>query len=152
MTAEDLRLDGELGHSLMLLCCLRVIRPSLAAFRVNSFVRYHEHFEVAQNDPDLERFLALVDGHEASGHFKRCARFDVAAALTTEGIALADLSTEALLHYAIATRDGGWGAGYESDVGRLAWRDGRVRSLPRARSCHVARSNACPGDDACRAR
>ncbi|WP_175417353.1 hypothetical protein [Arthrobacter sp. 24S4-2] len=97
-----------------------MIRPSLAAFRVNSFVRYHEHFEVAQNDPDLERFLALVDGHEATGHFKRCARFDVAAALTTQGIAF-DLSAEALLHYAIATREGGWGAGYESYVGHLAW-------------------------------
>lgn len=61
LTTGDLRLDGELGHSLLLLCCLRVIRPSLAAFRVNSFVRYHEHFEVAQNDPNLERFLALDD-------------------------------------------------------------------------------------------
>jgi hypothetical protein len=45
----------------MLLCCLRVIRPALAAFRLNSFVRYHEHFEPAQNDPDLKRSLALVD-------------------------------------------------------------------------------------------
>ncbi|MET3948688.1 integrase [Arthrobacter sp. UYCu512] len=122
LTTGDPRLDGELGHALLLLCCLRVIRPSLAAFRVNSFVRYHEHFEVAQNDPDLERFLALVDGHEASAHFKRCARFDVAAALTTQGIAFADLSAEALLHYAIATREGGWGAGYESYVGHLAWK------------------------------
>ena len=108
---RDPRLDGELGHALLLLCCLRVIRPSLAAFRVNSFVRYHELFEVAQNDPDLERFLALVDGHEASAHFKRCARFEVAAALTTQGIAFADLSAEALLHYATATREGGWGGG-----------------------------------------
>lgn len=122
LTTGDRRLDGELGHSLMLLCCLRVIRPSLAAFRANSFVRYHEHFETAQNDPDLERFLALVNGHETSGHFKRCARFDVAAALTTQGIAFADLSAEALLHYAVTTREGGWGAGYESYVGHLAWR------------------------------
>ncbi|WP_332603162.1 site-specific integrase [Arthrobacter sp. S2(2024)] len=122
LTTGNLRLDRELGHSLLLLCCLRVIRPSLAAFRVNSFVRYHEHFEAAQNDPDLERFLTLVDKHETSGHFKRCARFDVAAALTTQGIAFADLSAEALLHYAVATREGGWGAGYESYVGHLAWR------------------------------
>ncbi|MFF1252720.1 tyrosine-type recombinase/integrase [Pseudarthrobacter sp. NPDC058329] len=122
LTTGNARLDGELGHSLLLLCCLRVIRPSLAAFRVNSFVRYHEHFEAAQNDPDLERFLALVNKHDTSGHFKRCARFDVAAALTTQGIAFADLSAEALLHYAIATREGGWGAGYESYVGHLAWR------------------------------
>lgn len=122
LTTGSLRLDGELGHSLMLLCCLRVIRPSLAAFRISSFVRYHEQFERAQNDPELERFLALLDRSETSGHFKRCARFDVAAALTTQGIAFADLTAQALLHYAIATRDGGWGAGYESYVGHLAWR------------------------------
>jgi integrase len=115
------RLDGELGHSLMLLCCLRVVRPSLAAFRANSFVRYHEHFEAAQNDPDLNRFLALVEAEDTSRHFKRCARFDVAAALTSQGIVLADLTAEALLHYAIATREGGWGGGYESYVGHLAW-------------------------------
>lgn len=78
---------GPFAPAAVLPCGLRVIRPPLAAFRVNSFVRYHELFEVAQNDPDLERFLALVDGHEASGHFKRCARFDVAAVLTTQGIA-----------------------------------------------------------------
>ena len=114
-------LDGELGHSLMLLCCLRVIRPSLAAFRINSFVRYHKHFEAAQNDPDLDRFLDLVEAQDTSGHFKRCARFDIAGVLTSQGIVLADLTAEALLHYATATRAGRWGAGYESYVGHLAW-------------------------------
>jgi integrase len=122
LTTGNGRLDGELGHSLMLLCCLRVIRPSLAAFRVNSFVRYHEHFEPAQRDPDLAAYLELVDKQETSKHFKQCARFDVAAALTTQSIRFADLSAEALLHYATATREGGWGAGYESYVGHLAWR------------------------------
>ena len=122
LTTGNARLDGELGHSLMLLCCLRVVRPSLAALRVNSFVRDHEHFEAAQNDPDLDRFLSLLDGQDTSQHFKRCARFDVAAALTSQGIVFADLSPEALLHHAIATREGGWGAGYESYVGHLAWK------------------------------
>lgn len=115
------RVDQELGHSLMLLCCLRVVRPSLAAFRINSFVRYHEHFEAAQNDPKLNRFLALVEEQATSRHFKRCARFDVAAALTSQGIVFDDLTAEALLHYAISTREGGWGGGYESYVGHLAW-------------------------------
>ena len=114
-------LDGELGHSLMLLCCLRVIRPSLAAFRINSFVRYHKHFEAAQNDPDLDRFLELVERQDTSGHFKRCARFDIAGVLTSQGIVLADLTAESLLHYATETRAGGWGGGYEAYVGHLAW-------------------------------
>lgn len=121
LTTGNERVDRELGHSLMLLCCLRVVRPSLAAFRVNSFVRYHGHFEAAQNDPDLNRFLALVVAEDTSRHFKRCARFDVAAALTSQGSVFADLTAEALLHYAIATREGGWGGGYESYVGHLAW-------------------------------
>uniref|UniRef100_UPI003F49465C tyrosine-type recombinase/integrase n=1 Tax=Paenarthrobacter ureafaciens TaxID=37931 RepID=UPI003F49465C len=122
LTTGNFRLDGELGHSLMLLCCLRVIRPSLAAFKINSFYRYHEHFAQAQKDPDLDRFLALVEEQDTSGHFKRCARMDVAAALTTQGIRFADLTAEAFLHYAIATREGGWGRGYETHVGYLAWR------------------------------
>lgn len=121
LTTGNQRVDEELGHSLMLLCCLRVIRPSLAAFRANSFVRYHEHFEAAQNDPNLNRFLVLVDRQDTSPHYKRCARFDVAAALTSQGIVFAELTAEALLHYAVATRAGGWGGGYESYVGHLAW-------------------------------
>ena len=121
LVTGNARVDGELGHSLMLLCCLRVIRPSLAAFRINSFVRYHEHFEAAQNDPDLDRFLELVEQRDTSGHFKRCARFDIAGALTSQGIVLADLTAEALLHYATQTRAGGWGTGYEAYVGHLAW-------------------------------
>ncbi|MEF2978153.1 hypothetical protein [Subtercola sp. YIM 133946] len=119
-TGKD-RVDGELGHSLMLLCCLRIVRPTLAAFRVNSFVRYHEHFEPAQNDPELDRVLKLLDAVETSRHFKRCARFDIAVALTTQGITIADLTPPGLLHYAIATREGGWGGGYEAYVGHLAW-------------------------------
>jgi integrase len=115
------RIDPELGHSLMLLCCLRVVRPSLATFRGNSFVRYHEHFEAAQNDQALDQFLAAVEEVDTSQHFKRCARFDVAAALTSQGIVFTDLTAEAFLHYAVATRAGGWGGGYEFYVGHLAW-------------------------------
>jgi hypothetical protein len=42
-----------------------------------------------------------------------------AAALTTQGSTFVDLTPEGLLHYAIATREGGWGGGYESYVGHL---------------------------------
>lgn len=116
------RVDGELGHSLMLLCCLRVIHPNLAAFRANRFVRYHQYFEAAQDDADLRRFLDRVDAQDTSPHYKRCARLDVSAALTTQGIAFADLTPEGFLHYATQTRAGGWGAGYEHYVGHLAWK------------------------------
>ncbi len=109
------------SHALMLLCCLRVIRPSLPAFRGNRFVRYYQYFEAAQADPGLERFVALVDQTNTSPHYKRCARMDVAGALTTQGIELADLTAEGLLHHAVETRRGRYGAGYEHHIGHLAW-------------------------------
>jgi hypothetical protein len=113
---------GELTHSLMLLCCLRVIRPSLAAFRGNHFVRYHEHFELAQADAQLDEFVRLVQAQDTSPHYKRCARFDIAGALTSQGIAFADLTAEAFLHYATETRANRFGRGYELYVGHLAWK------------------------------
>lgn len=115
------RVAGEITHSLMLLCCLRVIQPSLTAFRNNHFVRYHEHFEAAQNDPVLERYIAAVNQLDTSKHYKRCARLDVAGTLTTQGITFADLTAEALLHYATETRRCQFGRGYELYVGHLAW-------------------------------
>jgi len=112
---------AEMTHSLMLLCCLRVIRPSLAAFRGNHFVRYHEHFEPAQADPQLDQFVRLVQAQDTSPHYQRCARFDIAGALTSQGIAFADLTAEAFLHYATETRRSRFGHGYERYVGHLAW-------------------------------
>jgi hypothetical protein len=113
---------AEATHSLMVLCCLRVVRPSLAAFRGNHFVRYHEHFEPAQADPQLEEFVRRVQAQDTSSHYQRCARFDVAGVLTSQGIAFADLTAEAFLHYATETRRGKFGAGYELYVGHLAWK------------------------------
>ena len=112
---------NEATHSLMLLCCLRVIRPSLAGFRANRFVRYHQYFEPAQADAGLERFVELVEQTNTSPHYQRCARMDVSGALTTQGIELADLTAEGLLHHAVETRRGRYGAGYEHHIGHLAW-------------------------------
>jgi len=112
---------AEVTHSLMMLCCLRVIRPSLMAFRGNHFVRYHEHFEPAQADPQLDEFVRLVQAQDTSPHYQRCARFDIAGALTSQGIVFADLTAEAFLHYATETRRGHFGGGYERYVGHLAW-------------------------------
>lgn len=110
-----------ISNSLMLLCCLRVIQPSLAAFRGHRFVRYHEHFEPAQADPALDQFVQRVEATETSPHYKRCARWDIAGALTTQGVVFADLTAEGLLHYATETRRAGYGGGYEQYVGHLAW-------------------------------
>ncbi|MDQ2850956.1 MAG: site-specific integrase [Actinomycetota bacterium] len=112
---------AQAGHTLKLLFCLRVIRPSLPAFRKNRFTHYFQNFEAAQADPGLERFLALVDQTNTSLHYQRCARMDVAGALTTQGIELAGLTAEGFLHYAVETRRGRYGRGYEQHVGHLAW-------------------------------
>src|SRR5690606_24726912 len=108
------------GHALKMLFCLRVIHPSLPAFRRNRFKHYFQYFEAAQADPDLERFSTLVDQTNTSLHYKRCARMDVAGALTTQGIELADLTAEGFLHHAVETRRGRYGAGYEHHIGHLA--------------------------------
>ncbi|WP_053208221.1 hypothetical protein [Jiangella muralis] len=109
------------GHALKVLFCLRVIRPSLPAFRASRFKHYFQFFEAAQADPALDRFLELVEQTNTSPHYKRCARMDIAGALTTQGIELADLTAEGLLHHAIETRRGRYGAGYEHHIGHLAW-------------------------------
>lgn len=111
----------HVGHALKILFCLRVIRPSLAAFRVHRFKHYFQFFEAAQADPALDRFLERVAETNTSEHFKRCARLDIAGALTTQGITLDGLTAEGLLHYATETRRGGWGGGYELYTGHLAW-------------------------------
>lgn len=54
-------------------------------------------------------------GHaEKRGHlaaYKRCARFDVVGALTSQGITFADLSAEAFVHCAVETRANHFGHG-----------------------------------------
>lgn len=118
-------IDGfvsDMSRALMVLFCLRVIRPSLGAFRSNQFVAYGEHFRTAQQDPRFDRFIEAVDRSDKSPHWKNIARFDVSCALTTQGIALADLTAESFLHYAVQTRAGGFSLYVRSKyAGHLAW-------------------------------
>lgn len=108
-------------YATQLLFCLRVIRPSLAAFRGNDFRNYAGRFEHAQRDADLDHFVTRVEAQPATDLVKRFARLDVAAALTSQGIAYRDLTPEAFLHYAIQTRRGRYGYGYTRYIGHLAW-------------------------------
>jgi site-specific recombinase XerC len=113
---------AELTQAFEALCCLRIVEPSLEAFRSNNFKDFPQAFRVAQADPVLDGFFAAVDAMDASRHFKRRAVFDVCCALVTQGIAFGDLTPEAFLHYARATRDAGLSAySYATYVGHLAW-------------------------------
>jgi hypothetical protein len=112
----------ELTQALEALFCLRIVQPTLEAFRSNQFAGIAEAFRVAQADAVLDRFFAAVDAASTSRHYRRRATFDVSCALSTQGIAFTDLTAEAFLHYARATRDAALSAySYATYVGPLAW-------------------------------
>ncbi|RZD89563.1 integrase [Streptomyces albidoflavus] len=100
---------------------LRVIQPSLAGFRANKFNTYPESFRKAQGDRLLDKFFEAVDTTDHFRHVHRNkAKFDVTAALTTQGIALADLTPSALLHYAVESRRLGVTIGANGRTDRFA--------------------------------
>jgi hypothetical protein len=91
---------SQIGTGAACLFCLRVIQPSLEAFRSNQFLYYGKRFLVAQNDPLLDKFWEQVQSTSVNPVHHGTALFDVAVALTTQGIALADLTPAAVLYYA----------------------------------------------------
>jgi len=119
---ED-RSRSTITGGLEALMCLRVIRPSLPAMRSNKFLAYAKTFRIAQNDPLLDRFFKQVDAAEASKLYRNRALFDVCCALTTQSIALADLTPEAFLHYAKECRElvGVVNTSTTRFTGHLAW-------------------------------
>jgi site-specific recombinase XerC len=86
---------------------LRVIRPSLLALRSTRFAGYGPRFLEAQHDPLLEEFAKRVRDQPVHPLHRTAALFDVATALTTQGIALDGLTPEAFLHYIWRSRDQG---------------------------------------------
>jgi hypothetical protein len=106
---------------------LRVIRPSLQALRSTRFLRYGERFLTAQRDPLLEEFWKRVQDTVVHPLHHGSALFDTTAALTTQGIALVDLTPEVFLHYVWESRDHGLAFKGRGETGRgqfpgqLAW-------------------------------
>jgi hypothetical protein len=86
---------------------LRVIRPSLLALRSTRFHGYGQRFLTAQHDPLLKDFWKRVQDHPVHPMHHTAALFDVTVALTTQGIALAELTPEAFLHHVWQSRDQG---------------------------------------------
>lgn len=93
-----------IGQGLRSLFCLRVLQPSLLAFRVNKFHEYGQFFVAAQGDPLLEKFAEQAAAAAVSWAYRQEALFDVCCLLTVQGVALADLTPPALLHYGHETR------------------------------------------------
>jgi hypothetical protein len=86
------------------LFCLRAIQPSVLAFRRNSFSDYSSFFLHAQNDPLLDSFAEHAAAHDVAFIHRRHAVFDVCSLLTSQGIALADLTPAAMLHHGHESR------------------------------------------------
>ncbi|MEU9519711.1 site-specific integrase [Streptomyces sp. NPDC048224] len=101
--------------------CARVIQPSVGGFRANTFSDYPEWFGPASHDPALDVFYAAVDARPDLGlSYRIRIKFDVACALTTQGIALEHLTPEALLHYSLECRRLGVTHGARGDQSRFA--------------------------------
>jgi hypothetical protein len=92
-----------------------------------------------------------VQAQDTSPHYKRCARFDIAGALTSQGIVFADLTAEALLDYATETRLNRYGkaTSFTSAIwpGRCCTR----AVIPAPRHGNPVRCTALTGDDPDRA-
>ncbi|MEG8184204.1 site-specific integrase [Nocardia terpenica] len=98
--AEDMNRGYETTYGLRALLFMRVIRPSIPAFRVNKFHDYPNTFRASQRDPLLDKFFEEAARSRAAPRHQWRALFDITCALTTQGIALSDLGPEGLLYYA----------------------------------------------------
>ncbi|MFD8292452.1 tyrosine-type recombinase/integrase [Streptomyces lavendulae] len=97
--------SSNLMAALKMALGLRIFQPSLAGFRANKFLDYAEPFCQLQRDPQLDDLFATINSHPQWNLMNRMrAKFDIACALTTQGIALADLTPPALLHYSVEVR------------------------------------------------
>ena len=96
---QDQPLRARVNAAAELAYRMRVIQPSLEAFKATKHFRYSDRFRAMANDPLLEDFSNRVMEAPASLGRRQAAIFVVCAALTIFGISLADLTPEALLHY-----------------------------------------------------
>ncbi|WP_031156208.1 hypothetical protein [Streptomyces xanthophaeus] len=96
---------NNLVAAVKLAFCMRIIQPCLSGFRANRFPGYAEQFRLAQEDPQLDAFFEAAGSHPrlSTVHQDR-AKFDVTCALTTQGVALEDLTPAALLHYSVENK------------------------------------------------
>lgn len=116
-----------LTFGVKMMFCLRAIKPGIGEFRVNKFNQYPILFRELSKDPLVDRYCDAVEAHSEIGYTHRFrALFDVACALTTQGIEMADLTPPALLYYSAECKRLGVAVGASKDHGRfsalLAWR------------------------------
>ncbi|MFD7734135.1 tyrosine-type recombinase/integrase [Kitasatospora phosalacinea] len=99
-TTSVTRLNTAAGYAFL----MRLVQPSLLAFRSYTFPRYIPWFREIAKDPLLEEFCTRSDARDLAAISLRKAKYDICAALTVYGISLADLTPEGLMHYAAECR------------------------------------------------
>ncbi|WP_405942920.1 tyrosine-type recombinase/integrase [Streptomyces sp. NBC_00207] len=82
------------------LFCLRVVQPTMLAFRQNQLNNFTPLFISAQNDPLLVTFEEHIAAQELRLKHQREAVLDMCTLLTYQGVALADVTPESILQYA----------------------------------------------------
>jgi integrase len=101
--AGRLRISAAVGHAF----ALRLIQPTLLAFRSYRLPVYADWFQAAHKDPLFDKVVERVERLNLSPRRRNNAVFDVCCVLTVFGISLADLTPEGLLHYAVECRQQG---------------------------------------------
>ncbi|MGW3186200.1 tyrosine-type recombinase/integrase [Kitasatospora sp. NPDC001119] len=94
----------KLTTGLRALICLRAIQPSMLAFRRHHMTTFASMFISAQSDPLLDDFAEKVEVHQHTYAHRTEALFDLTALLAVQGVALADVTASALLHFAHENR------------------------------------------------
>lgn len=90
------RLNAAAQHAY----CMRLIRPSAAAFTATRLFRYADLFRRVAGDPLLEELCQRLERQPVTTDRRTKAILDVCTMLTLYGIDLAGLTAEAVLHYA----------------------------------------------------
>ena len=96
--------DGPVTPALAVLFALRVITPSVSAVRGNRLLGYPGLFRAAQADPALDALFEAAGQLIPQEAIRREALTDVTVALTTEAVALADLTPGRFLNYVLDSR------------------------------------------------
>ncbi|MFD9456679.1 tyrosine-type recombinase/integrase [Streptomyces sp. NPDC059985] len=87
------------------LYCLRVVRPTMLAFRKNFLRSYVGPFIAAQSDQLLEAFEEHATAQELRLSHQREAVLDLCTLLTVQGVSAADVTPESVLQYAHDNRE-----------------------------------------------
>ena len=84
---------------------MRVIVPSLSALQRNAVPDYAEMFRVVQRDDLLDEVMRRLDATTAKRRYRQAATTELAFALTSQAIPMADLTPAALLHFGFQYRE-----------------------------------------------